>query len=260
MKHEKLPTEYYAVTFNGNNIIDGVLLGHDGDSEILKLKFPHDEMVYRPSPKISFEFSGDTIKALRTYQFFTTARGGRWFNKEGTICSPFVVSSGGTVHQLAPKATAIREDGDANYLSKDHKPPTRSKTDGEFFPFGMNVLFMTQTPACFSLDMEKLNNNAQRMMQIVEKYDEDAPQIPETMSVMEFAKWSFNLGMRHSSEFLTWIANNPEQEQFSHFLQAVASENENNELNWLKENVNDLKDTKARQWWEKWIETNIITL
>ena len=80
---------------------------------------------------------------------------------------------------------------------------------------------------------------------------------PEKISVMEFAKWSFNLGMCHSNEFLTWIAKNPEQEQFTHFIQSVASENKNNELNWLKENVKKLKDKKARKWWEKWIKDNL---
>ena len=74
---------------------------------------------------------------------------------------------------------------------------------------------------------------------------------------MEFAKWSFNLGMRHSNEFLTWIAGNPDKEKFTHFIQAVASENENNELVWLKECVKKLKDKKARKWWNKWIKENL---
>lgn len=257
VKHEKLPTEYYAVTFNGSNITDGTLLGHDGDSEILKLKFPNDEMVYKPNPSINFEFKGDTIKVLRTYRFFSTARGGRWFEKEGTICNPFVVSSGGTIYQLSPTATAVREDGDANYLSEDHKQPTFSNTDGEFFPIGMNVLTWAQTPSSCQLDVNKLNETAVGMMKIVNKYGEDAPMTPETISVMEFAKWGFNLGMCHSNEFLTWIANNPKQEQFTHFIQSVASENKNNELNWLKESVKSLKDKKARKWWEKWIKENL---
>ena len=259
VKHENLPTEYYAVTFKGNEIADGTLLGHYGDAMILQLKIPRDELVYQPSPTINFEFSGDTIKALRTYSFFTTARGGRWFQKDGTIYNCFVVSSDGTINQVEPLATAIRTDGDANYLSKDHRLPTKSQEEGEYFPIGMTVLYWAQKPASYTLNTAELNNTASGMMSIVEQYDEDAPMTPETQSVMEFAKWSFNLGMRHSSEFLTWVANNPEQEQFSHFLQAVATENENNELNWLKENVNALKDKKARKWWEKWIKTNIIT-
>ncbi len=257
VKHENLPTEYYAVTFKGNEIADGTLLGHYGDAMILQLKIPRDELVYQPSPTINFEFSGDTIKALRTYSFFTTARGGRWFNKDGTICNPFVVSSEGTINQIAPVATAVRTDGDANYLSKDHKQPVRTMTEGEYFPIGMSVLHWEQKPASHTLNTAELNKTASGMMSIVEQYDENAPMTPETQSVMEFAKWSFNLGMRHSSEFLTWIANNPEQEQFSHFLQAVVTENENNELTWFNENVNALKDKKARKWWKKWIKNNL---
>lgn len=256
VKHSKL-LEYYAITFSGNNMADGTFLGHYGDSEILTIKIPRDEMIYKPSHEISFDFNGDTIKVFRTYNFFTTARGGKWFNKYGTICNPFVVSSGGTITKLTPKATAIREDGDANYLSKNHKPPTRSKDNGEYFPIGMNVLSWAQTPASSQLDVNTLNETAVGMMNIVNKYGEDAPMTPETLSVMEFAKWSFNLGMRHSNEFLTWLANNPKQEQFTHFIQSVASENNNNELNWLKENVKKLKDKKARKWWDKWIKDNL---
>lgn len=248
--------EYYAITFSGNNIADGTFLGHYGDSEILTIKVPRDEMIYKPSHEISFDFNGDTIKALRTYNFFTTALGGKWFRKKGTICNPFVVSSGGTITKLAPKATAIREDGDANYLSENHKQPTFSTDNGEFFPIGMNVLSWAQTPASCQLDVNKLNETAAHMMNIVKRYGEDAPMTPETISVMEFAKWSFNLGMCHSNEFLTWIANNPNQEQFTHFIQSIASKNNNNELNWLKENINKLKDKKVRKWWQKWMKEN----
>jgi hypothetical protein len=257
VNNDKLPNEYYAITFNGKDIVDGVMLGHNGDSKILTIKIPRDEVIYRPSPEISFDFNGDTIKVFRTYSFFTTAKGGNWFIKEGTICNHFIVSSGGTIKQLAPTATAIREDGDANYLSKDHKQPTRSKAEGEFFPFGMSVLLVEQSPVSNPLNIEQLNNNASSMIQIIEKYNGNAPETPETLSVMEFAKWSFNLGMRHSNEFLTWIAKNSQKEHFTHFIQAVASDNENNELEWLKENVKNLKDKKARKWWEKWIKNNL---
>lgn len=260
VKHEKLPTEYYAVTFNGNDIVDGTLLGHDGDSEILKLKFPRDEMLYQPKPGIDFEFNGDTIKALRTYRFFSTARGGRWFNKDGTISNPFVISSGGTIKQLSPSATAIREDGDANYLSEDHKLPTSSKDKGEFYPLGMTVLYMAQTPVSYPLDIDELNKKAGDMMKIAEQYknmsEGKTPETPETLSVMEFAKWSFNLGMRNSNEMLTWIAKNPNKVLSRLFL-VCASETDNNESEWVKEKSRLLKDKKARKWWEKWIKDNL---
>ena len=264
VEHKNLPTEYYAVTFSGNNIVDGALLGHNGDAKILEIKVPKDELIYKSNPEINFEFSGDTIKALRKYRFYTTARGGNWFNKDGTICNPFVVSSSGKIKQLTPTATAIRRDGDANYLSKNHKMATTTETDGEFFPLGMHVLTMAQTPISEQLDVEKLNNEAGEMMRIADQYKgiykdkgEDPPENPETMSVMEFAKWSFNQGMRHNNDFLTWIAKNPKKEQFTRFIYAYASEDENNEIEWLKENVKNLKDKKVRKWWEKWIKENL---
>ena len=261
VKNEKLPNEYYAITFNGNNIVDGVMLGHNGDSKILTIKIPRDEMIYKPSPEISFDFNGDTIKVFRTYSFFTTAKGGDWFQKEGTICNPFVVSSGGTIYQLTPTATAIRVDGDANYLSENRKPTVTTRTSGEFYPLGMNVLIMEQTPANKPLNIMKLNDQASEMMRIADQYKEkykgeDPPENPETLSVIEFAKWSFNLGMRNSAECLSWVAKNP-KEDLSKFLTVVASQNDSDELQWLKDNVKNLKDKKARKWWEKWIKENL---
>lgn len=257
VEHNNLPTEYYAVTFSCNDIVDGALLGHNGDAKILEIKVPRDELIYRSVPEINFEFKGDTIKALRKYNFFTTARGGNWFNKEGTITNPFVVSSSGKIKQLNPTATAMRTDGDANYLSKNHKLPTTTKTDGEFFPLGMHVLTMAQAPASEQLDIEKLNNEVGEMMRIVKQQEGNASKTPETLCVMEFTEWSFNLGMRHSNEFLTWIAKNQNKENFSHFIETCAIVNENDELEWLKENVKKLKDKKARKWWEKWIKENL---
>ena len=257
VKTDNLSDEYYAVSVKDDRVGDGALLGHDGDPMILQIKVPRDEMIYKSSPNINIEFETDTIKVLRTYEFFTTARGGRWFHKEGTIYNCFVVSNEGTINQVRPYATAIRTDGDANYLSKDHRLPTTSQSEGEYFPLGMDVLYWAQNPLSHTLNIEELNNTASGMMSIVEQYDEDAPINPKTQSVMEFAKWSFNLGMRHSNEFLTWIASNPDKEKFTHFIQAVASENENNELVWLKECVKKLKDKKARKWWDKWIKENL---
>lgn len=257
IEHNNLSTEYYAITGKDNMVIDGAFLGHDGDAEILRLKFPHDEMLYDPNLNIDFEFKDDTIKALRTYRFFSTARGGNWFHKDGTIYNSFVVNDDGTLRQLPATATATRADGDANYLNPKRKPTTYSNTDGEFFPLGMSVLVMAQKPERQPLNMEDLNKTASNMLKIVEKYDEDAPENPETLSILEFAKWSFNLGMRHSNDFLTWIANNPDTEHFTFFIQAVVIENENNELGWLTENIDNLKDKKARKWWTKWIKENL---
>ena len=56
--------------------------------------------------------------------------------------------------------------------------------------------------------------------------------------------------LRHSEEFLTWIANNKDIENFSLFINAVVSENENKELEWITENVKKLKDGNVRKLWE----------
>ncbi|MBP5689093.1 MAG: hypothetical protein J6X22_10715, partial [Muribaculaceae bacterium] len=243
-RNKMLPTEYYLVTIQDNKVIDGAMIGFNGDADLLKMKFANDEIVYKPELDIDCEFKGDTVKAIREYRFFSTARGGAWFNKEGTIYNSFVVTKDGTINQLPATATAVREDGDANYLSENRKPTTYRTTSGEFYPLGMKVLAMAQSPICQPLNMDELNNDAADMMKIVEEYneDEDDPEDPTTLCAVEYAKWSFNLGMRHSEEFLTWIANNPYNEHLSFFIEAVLSENENNELEWLTEKINNLFD------------------
>lgn len=249
-RYSNLPTEYYLVTVQGNKVIDGALLGYNGDATILEMRFPNDEIRYKPNLKIDFEFVGDTVKTTREYRFFSTARGGAWFNKDGTIYNSFVVNKDGTIKQVAPIATAIQEDGDANYLNKDRKPTTYHTTSGEFYPIGMKVLTMSQTPACQPLNMEELNKEAGEMMAIAAEVGDDDSETPTAISVVEFAKWSFNLGMRHSEEFLTWIANNKDIENFSLFINAVVSENKSKELEWITENVKKLKDDDVRKLWE----------
>ncbi len=249
-RYSNLPTEYYLVTVQGNKVIDGALLGYNGDATILEMRFPNDEIRYKPNLKIDFEFVGDTVKTTREYRFFSTARGGAWFNKDGTIYNSFVVNKDGTIKQVAPIATAIQEDGDANYLNKDRKPTTYHTTSGEFYPIGMKVLTMSQTPACQPLNMEELNKEAGEMMAIAAEVDENDTDTPAALSVIEFAKWSFNLGMRHSEEYLTWIANNPNTQHFSLFIETIVSENENNELEWITESIKKLKDDNARKYWE----------
>ena len=261
-RNRHFPPEYYLVTVQGDEVIDGALLGHTGDASLLEMKFSNDEIIYRPEMELDFEFKGDTVKVKREYRFFSTARGGAWFNKDGTIYNPFVVTKDGTIKQVPPIATAIREDGDANYLSKDRKPTTYTTTSGEFYPVGMKVLTMSQTPVCTPLDMEQLNKDAGEMMEIVAQFDEDELDLecPATLSVLEFAKWSFNLGMRNGEDFLTWISQNPDTNSITYFIQAVIGENENKELEWLTEKINILQDNNARNWWQKWMKENIVKL
>ena len=100
------------------------------------------------------------------------------------------------------------------------------------------------------------------MMEIVEQFDDDEvdTESPTILSVLEFAKWSFNLGMRNGEDFLTWISQNPDTETLTYFIQAVIGENENKELEWLTEKINNLQDDNARNWWQKWMKENIVKL
>ena len=259
VKHESLATEYYLVTINNRHglVVDGAMLGHDGDSRILAIEHPRGEMQYVPKMELNIDIKDDTVRVLRTYDFFSTMRGGKTFEKHGTICNSLVVNADGKLSTAPITTTATERTGDANYLSKDRKSTVVKQTTGEFFPLGMAVLEMAQSPASKGLDMKALNDKAKVIMQIIESQGENAKENSETMSVVEFARWSFNLGMRHSNVFLTWIARNPKDENFTHFIEACVEDNTNGEHEWLKSNVKNLKDNKARKWWEKWIKENL---
>lgn len=259
IKNESLPTEYYIATINNRHglVVDGVMLGHNGDSRILAIEDPRGEMRYAPKPELEFEFNGDTVKVVRHYDFFSTMRGGRTFEKYGTIITPFLVATDGKISRLNVTTKAIQRIGDANYLSKDHKLPVTEQTTGEFYPPGMQVLEIEQQPASSKINAKNINGLATEKMKIIERYGEKFKENSETLSVIEFGKWTFNQGMRDSNEFLTWIAENSNTENFTHFIEACASDNNNGELQWLKDKVDSLKNKKARKWWQKWIKNNL---
>ncbi len=259
IKHESLPTEYYIATIGNRHglVVDGAMVGHNGDSQILAIEHPNGEMRYEPEADLKFDFNSDTIKVLRTYDFFSTARGGKTFEKHGTICKPFVINAEGKIEALKATATAIERTGDANYLSKNRKPTTTRNTSGEFFPLGMDVLNIAHQPANSNIDMNSLNNLAATMMKIIEQQGENAKENAETLSVVEFASYSFNLGMLHSNDYLTWIARNPKIEKLTYFVNVCASTDECGERQWLNDKIDNLKDKKARKWWQNWIKKNL---
>lgn len=260
VKYESsLLTEYYITTINNRHglVVDGVMLGHTGDSKILALEHPRGEMRYDPELELTFEFDADTIKVIRQYYYFSTLRGGDTFEKRGKIITPFLVAADGKIIRLNVITTAIQRTGDANYLSKNRKPTVTTETSGEFYPPGMQVLNIEQQPASSRINTQNINGLAAEKLKITERYDENAKENCETRTVMEFATWIFNIGMRDSNEFLTWIAHNPKTENYTHFIEACASDNANGELKWLKNKVDLLKDKKARKWWQKWIKKNL---
>jgi len=256
VKYKSLPTEYYLTTISNRHglVVDGALLGYNGDSKILILEHPNDEMVYQPTPELNFEYNSDTVKVIRKYIYFSTMRGGKTFEKKGTIIMPFVIGSDGKINKLQPNTFAIQTTGDANYLSTDREPTVTTTSIGEFYPPGMQVLSIAQQPASTRLDINNLNEIAEQKSQLIEQYGENAKENSETLSIMEFARWTFNQGMLHSNDFLTWIANNPKEQHLTQFIDACASDNTNGELQWIKDKVKSLKDKKARKWWQKWIK------
>ena len=238
------PTEIYVVTVDKKgNFIDGALLGMMGD--VRNLVIDRDpEMQYRPNTGISYDLTDDTIKVKRTYSFFTTQLGGRYMHKDGEIFNPFVLKADGTLKQLPAYTTAIMQEGHAPLPGKEELP-TRTATKGDYYGYGMNVLQLMQTPVS-AFDMEKVNDLAKWAAQTNAR-----PKSTDAFNVHEIALWAPALCMRHASDALTWIARNHDAEMLSgNILEQTKYGIYGGEKTWLEQCVKNLKDKKARKWWQ----------
>lgn len=251
------PIEYYAVMQSSDGkVVDGAMLGHTGDAMCLAIPSgKHGEVQYQPSPDVKVAMAGDTVQVIRTYNFFSTALGGNYFHKQGEVVCRYVARPEGKLERIAPVSTAVEKRGSANYLDENRPKDTYTNTTGEFYGLGMNAMRVGQMPLSEELDMTKLNALAVMMHEVIDRYGANAPENSETLSVVEFARWSTNMGLRNGSDYLTWIAQHPDEEKLTYFIQACVEESELDELAWLKQQVKTLKDKKARKWWEKWLKT-----
>ena len=254
-------TEYYAVTLDTlGNVVDGTLLGYQGDAINLKLPHVPDDMVFQPDMSVKCHIKNDTIEVKRTYEFYTSSRGGRYLQKNGNIICSFLVTPSGLLTRLPVQCYARETTGDANYLSKDHQLPVSRSTTGEFYSLGMEIMELAQAPISVTPDFNNWDSLAQRMMEIIERYGENAPKNSETLNVMEFARWMTIAALRNGNDFLTWMQANASNEHLSHFLEATLQEGETGEAQWLQERVNALKNKKVRKWWQKWMKTHAISV
>lgn len=248
-------TEIYVITLDPMwNVIDGAMLGYDGDAKYLTLEDPRHQTEYIPSFDIDYTLAGDTISAKRSYTYSSTSRGGKYFSKKGTVTNPFLIRKDGKIVAMQAKATAIQTQGDANYLSRDHKPATTSTTRGEYYLIGMDVMNVAQTPASALEKPEALNELARQMNNIIGSYSDNAIENIQTSTVAEFARWSTNYILRQGNETLTWIARNPDQQLLSQFILTTLQQSGMGETQWLAAKVKALKDKKARKWWQNWLK------
>lgn len=250
-------TEIYTLVFDPQwNLIDGALLGYSGDPVMMEIISPQGDMEYRTDDTQTYQTRGDTIKTVRTYQFFSTSKGGRYFHKEGTVYTNLLVRKDGILVPLNVEATATLTEGDANYLSQDHKLPTKTETKGEFDGYGMNMMRISQTPISQKLNMERLNKDAASVKNARKNSTDKRVLRKATLS----ARWIVNTGLRDGNDFLTWIAQHPDDEQFTPLLQETLRESGMGETEWLQQKVKALKDKKARKWWQQWMQQNGINI
>ena len=248
-------TEIYALIFDLNwNVIDGAMLGVEGDTQALTIVTPHDEMVYKPEIDLGYILRGDTIKTKRTYEFYSTMKGGRTIHKQGTIYNNLLIRQDGKLVMLPAQAEAVETVGDANYLSKDHKQPVTRNAQGEFNGYGMNMIRVSQIPTSSAIPMEEWNNHAVMASEILKKETDKR----ETFKAQFFGKWITNAGIRNGNEFLVWIAQNADTERITPFMLTTINESGMGEAQWLQQRVKALKNKKARKWWQKWMKNNGI--
>ena len=248
-------TEIYTLILDKRwNVVDGALLGYQGDPILMEIAAPQNDVAYRTDDTQTYKINGDTIKVMRTYQFNSTATGGDYFIKEGTVYNNLLIRKDGKLVPLPVEATAILTEGDANYLSESHKQPTKTTTKGEFDGYGMNMMRISQTPISATLDMARLNKDAASVKNARKNSNDKRVHIKAALS----AQWIINTGLREGDDFLTWIAQHPEEEHFTPLLLETLRESGMGEAEWLQQKVKALKDKKARKWWQTWMTDNQV--
>lgn len=250
------PTEVYVVTLDSRGFFkDGALLGIMGDVRSLVID-REQGMRYEPKSAIAYDLTSDTIKVKRTYTFFSTLRGGYPYEKDGTIYNQFVLGSDGTLRQLSPVVTAIETRGsrpaglpEPRDGSKVIDEKTVNIVKGEYDGYGMDVLMMMQTPVS-AFDMARVNNLAMWADKV-----EARPNSTDDFNVGMVAIWGSALCLRHAHVSLPWLAAHPNDDLMADCLAGYASEDSSIKA-WLKQCVGNLKDKKARKWWQKELKKN----
>lgn len=254
---EDFSTEIYTLILDKQwNVIDGALLGYLGDPILMEIAAPQNDVAYRTDDTQTYKLNGDTIKVMRTYQFYSTAKGGDYFTKDGTVYSNLLIRQDGKLVPLPVEATAILTEGDANYLSESHKLPTKTLTKGEFDGYGMNMMRISQTPISATLNMERLNKDAASVKNARKNSEDKRVHTKAALA----AQWIINTGLREGDDFLTWIAQHPKEEHFTPLLLETLRESGMGEAEWLQQKVKALKDKKARKWWQTWMTENQVNL
>ncbi|MBO7608785.1 MAG: hypothetical protein J6S96_01090 [Muribaculaceae bacterium] len=247
-------TEIYAITLDPQwNVIDGVLLGYDGDAQLLKIPFDNQDLTYIPSSDIKYTLRGDSIIVTRNYEFASTTDGGNNFHKEGAILNRFLIRKDGKIAQLQLDAIANMTEGDNVRPRESRQPKTHSKTAGEFFGLGMNVLNLEQTPCKTKLNPESINNLAREMKNVAKENGRKTGNV-QNDCVAEFAQCVTNIGLRDGQDLLSWVARNEGKENISEFVLRCLKQSGMDETEWFTAKLKTLKDKKARKWWKKWFK------
>lgn len=259
-KGERFAVEHYAVTLDPKGFVaDGALLWKDGDSQHLTLDLndPYHELRYEASQEVTVTINGDTIETARHYRFYTTSLGGNYFHKNGKVIFRLLTDSEGKLSQLEPEAVAVMEEGDANYLSPDHKQPTYSTVSGEANPLGIKVLMLMSMPAGMFRENDgiaTLNEEAGQMRELINRQNTLDPRSIIGNNLLCYERWCASLVLRKGYYILPWIMQNEKTEHLSRYLIPRVKNDKVDHL-WLEEQAQTLKDKKSRKWWEKWLKT-----
>ncbi|MBQ7691224.1 MAG: hypothetical protein IJT30_08575 [Muribaculaceae bacterium] len=250
-------TEIYLLVLDPVwNFVDGALLGYSGDPLLMEILSPQEGIAYQTDDTQTYQTRGDTIKVKRTYTYGPTERGGiNYFHDEGSVYNNLLLRKDGKLVTLPIEATAIHTEGDADYLSRTHKIPTKTEIKGNFDGYGMSMMQISQLPVSQAPDMNQLNKDALS----VKNARKNTTDIRALRKTVLSGRWIINTGLRNGNDFLTWIAQNPKKEQFTPLLLDAIRQSGMGEAEWLSQKVKTLKDTKARNWWQQWMKENGVT-
>lgn len=240
-------TELYALSFDsGWKVIDGMLLGYSGDGQVLKLDLP-DGYYYETSADLPYSIVGDTLTVERAYRYGTSKQGLKYFNQLGTVSSSYLIGPKGMFTQMPVTSKATESHGEVDGM------PTSGEVEGLISVFGKQVLGMAHRPVSAGVDMKAMSEMAKDALEIMESADDD-PVVGSSMknSAVDFAVWSAAMGLRNADVFLPWVAKD-KKKVLLNLISLPLQNGEFFEASWLKSKVKNLKDKKARQWWQKWM-------
>lgn len=254
-KQDKRADETYVVTYKQEpGIIDGMLAFHDQDMVYCDGRgFMPRDMDYRfHSGAASVIRLGEKFDVKRQYEAGMGQRGGPLFSEEGTVIRHYTFDNDG---HIVPTEEPI------TYQIKHIEKPNASIPDRSFEETRPRVTENNEPSMLGGPGVAIINFFTQPVSRQNDEWLTDVnfavglvmqdgfPQVTKEQMHNAFMRWEQNMMYRDATLWFKWLKENNTMQLYQDF-QTLLDEDEQF-AGWVKEQVNALKDKKARKWWQK---------